>query len=89
MPGTEGRCGMVALKLQSDYQMDWSGFAQFVIANLPVYARPYFVRLRDEIDATNSFKQIKIRLQQEGFNPEKTTDSLYFWTRARAITYLG
>ncbi len=78
VPGTEGRCGMVALKLQSDYQMDWSGFAQFVIANLPVYARPYFVRLRDEIDATNSFKQIKIRLQQEGFNPEKTTDSLYF-----------
>ena len=69
---------MVALKLQPDYQMDWQALAAFVLANLPVYARPYFVRLRDEIDATNSFKQVKTRLQQEGFDPDKITDPLYF-----------
>lgn len=78
VPGAEGRCGMVALKLQPDYQMDWQALAAFVLANLPVYARPYFVRLRDEIDATNSFKQVKTRLQQEGFDPDKITDPLYF-----------
>lgn len=76
--GAEGRCGMVALKLLEGSQVDWDAFAQYVIKNLPVFARPYFVRIRDEIDATNSFKQIKISLQKEGFNPEIVLDQLFF-----------
>jgi citronellyl-CoA synthetase len=76
--GAEGRCGMVALKLLEGAKIDWDAFAQYVIKNLPVYARPYFVRIREEIDATNSFKQIKTNLQKEGFDPNVIKDQLYF-----------
>lgn len=76
--GAEGRCGMVALKLLEGEQIDWHAFAQYIIKNLPIYARPYFVRIREEIDATNSFKQIKTNLQNEGFNPDIVKDQLFF-----------
>ncbi|MEA1962027.1 MAG: long-chain-acyl-CoA synthetase [Bacillota bacterium] len=76
--GTEGRCGMVALSLLEDAKFDLGGFADFVSENLPVYARPYFLRLRDQIDATGSFKQLKIALKKEGFDPALIKDPLYF-----------
>lgn len=76
--GAEGRCGMVALKLLPGAEINWNDFAKYVIDSLPVYARPYFIRIRDEVDATNSFKQIKTTLQKEGFDPEIVSDPLYF-----------
>lgn len=78
IPNTEGRCGMVALKLLEGESIDWDDFARYVIEKLPSYARPYFVRIRDRIDATESFKQVKKHLQAEGFNPETISDPLYF-----------
>lgn len=78
VPGTEGRCGMVALKLLEGESLELEGFARHVCNNLPVYARPYFLRLRDQIDSTNSFKQVKTQLQQEGFDPSLVKDPLYF-----------
>ncbi len=76
--GMEGRCGMVALKPLEGGEIDWNEFAKYVIKNLPVYARPYFVRIRAEVDATNSFKQIKIALQKEGFDPTIIKDPMFF-----------
>lgn len=78
VPGMEGRCGMVAIKLLEGESIDWGEFSKYINEKLPSYARPYFVRLRDQIDATNSFKQVKQRLQQEGFNPDLIKDPLYF-----------
>ena len=52
--------------------------ADYICGNLPVYARPYFIRITKEKDATTSFKQVKSRLQNEGFNPETVKDPLYF-----------
>jgi citronellyl-CoA synthetase len=74
----EGRAGMAALTLRPGSSLDWNVFAEYVIGNLPVYARPYFVRLRKEKDATSSFKQIKSGLQKEGFDPSIIRDNLYF-----------
>ncbi len=75
---TEGRAGMAALTMIKDSKMDWKEFSDYVVENLPVYARPYFVRIRKEKDATSSFKQIKNALQEEGFNPAGIKDPLYF-----------
>jgi len=75
---TEGRAGMAALTLLPGNKLDLARFASFVIENLAVYARPYFVRIRKEIDATSSFKQLKSNLQKEGFNPAHIKDPLYF-----------
>ncbi len=75
---TEGRCGMVALTLLPKASIDWKAFSKFVAENLAVYARPYFVRIRKEKDATTSFKQLKTALQKEGFDPDVIKDPLYF-----------
>lgn len=78
VPGTEGRCGMAAVKLLEGESLDLEAFARHICQNLPVYARPYFLRFRDQIDSTNSFKQLKTKLQQEGFDPGIIKDPLYF-----------
>ncbi len=76
--GAEGRCGMAALTLLPGNSFNWKNFAAYVEANLPVYARPYFVRVRKEKDATSTFKQVKTSLQNEGFDPGLVSDPLYF-----------
>jgi len=78
VPGMEGRCGMAALKMMEGEDIDWEDFSAFIIKELPVYARPYFIRLRPVLDANNSFKQIKQNLQKEGFDPAAIADPLYF-----------
>lgn len=76
--GAEGRCGMVAITPLPGASIDWKKFAAYVTENLPVYARPYFARVRGEKDATSSFKQLKTALQKEGFDPKAVRDPLYF-----------
>ncbi|HQA50873.1 MAG TPA: long-chain-acyl-CoA synthetase [Syntrophomonadaceae bacterium] len=78
VPGMEGRCGMAAIKLLDGEVIDWAKLGAYVCEQLPPYARPYFIRLRDTIDATNSFKQVKTQLQKEGFDPSVIKDPLYF-----------
>lgn len=75
---TEGRAGMAALTPLPGAKLDLDKFSAYVTSNLPVYAWPYFIRITREKDATTSFKQVKSRLQNEGFNPEKIKDPLYF-----------
>ncbi len=87
VPGTEGRCGMVALKVLEGENLDMDAFAQHVYKNLPVYARPYFLRLRDQVDSTNSFKQVKTQLQKEGFDPSLIQDPMYF-LHPQQVTYI-
>ena len=45
---------------------------------LPKYARPIFVRLVKEIELTGTFRMKKVLLQNEGYNPFKIKDPLYF-----------
>ena len=75
---TEGRAGMVALTLLPGEKIDFKALGKYVTEHLAVYARPYFVRIRKEKDATTSFKQLKTALQNEGFDPDRIKDQLYF-----------
>ena len=47
-------------------------------ANLPDYARPLFLRIQPKIEVTGTFKQKKVDLVREGFNPAATSDPIYF-----------
>ncbi|MGE5380424.1 MAG: long-chain-acyl-CoA synthetase [Methylocystaceae bacterium] len=78
VPGYEGRCGMVALKLLEGAEFEPQRFAAYVEEHLPAYARPCFVRLRQELDITNSFKRVKSQLQKQGYNLSLVNDPLYF-----------
>jgi len=84
---TEGRAGMVALTMLPGVKFDPNSFAAYVKDNLAVFARPYFVRIRKEKDATTSFKQLKLSLQNERFNPIVIKDPLYFF-EPRSFKYI-
>ncbi|WP_310212482.1 long-chain-acyl-CoA synthetase [Caulobacter sp. BE264] len=72
----DGKAGMASLVTEGDFDLD--AFAKYVDEALPSYARPLFVRLQKAIETTGTFKYRKIDLVNEGFDPSKTKDPLYF-----------
>jgi fatty-acyl-CoA synthase len=81
----EGRAGMAAIVAGADF--DLAGLRDHVHALLPDYARPLFVRLRDELEVTMTFKQKKTELVAQGFDPAQCADAIYFDDR-RAGAYV-
>ncbi|XP_062410871.1 long-chain fatty acid transport protein 6 [Sardina pilchardus] len=78
VPGYEGRAGMAAIVLKPDQKLDGRTFYSHLVQNLPAYAWPWFLRVETSIDVTETFKQQKGKLVQEGFSPETVQDPLYF-----------
>ncbi|XP_054626466.1 long-chain fatty acid transport protein 2-like [Dunckerocampus dactyliophorus] len=78
VPGHEGRIGMAALTLTENMDFDGKAVYQHVKNYLPSYARPRFIRIQDALPVTGTFKQIKVKLAEEGFNPSIIKDHLFF-----------
>ena len=78
VPGMEGRCGMAAVKLMEDEQLDWKKLIAHINNRMPPHARPIFIRICQELDTTVNLKQLNKHLQEEGFDPSRITDPLYF-----------
>ena len=76
VPGAEGRAGMASLVVDGDF--DITVLHAHLKQRLPSYARPIFLRLSPRIEVTGTFKQRKIDLVREGFDPEKIADPV-FW----------
>jgi fatty-acyl-CoA synthase len=76
VPGYDGKVGMAAVVAHGN--LDLTGLRQYIAENLPEYAQPAFLRIRDELDVTGTFKQRKLDLVKDGFDPAKITDALYF-----------
>ncbi len=76
VPGHEGRAGMAAIMV--DGAVDLGALRAHLRAQLPGYARPLFVRVRREIEMTMTFKQKKVDLVAQGFDPGKTSDAIFF-----------
>jgi fatty-acyl-CoA synthase len=74
--GHDGRAGMAAVVIANDF--DFSVFADHLGRRLPAYAHPLFVRISDNLEATETFKQKKHQLARDGFDPAVVTDPLYF-----------
>jgi fatty-acyl-CoA synthase len=74
--GRDGRAGMAAIVC--DGQCDLGALHAHLARNLPDYARPLFLRIQPKIDVTGTFKQKKVDLVREGFNPAATSDPIYF-----------
>jgi len=78
VPGADGRAGMAALTLEDGVDgLDLDAFSAYVGRELPSYARPLFLRVEQEIDVTGTFKMVKGKLRDEGFDPDLVTDPLY------------
>ncbi|XP_013882119.1 very long-chain acyl-CoA synthetase [Austrofundulus limnaeus] len=78
VPGHEGRIGMAALTLKENMSFDGKRLHQHVKNYLPSYARPRFIRIQDALAVTGTFKQLKAKLAEEGFNPDIIQDPLFF-----------
>jgi fatty-acyl-CoA synthase len=74
--GYDGKAGMAAIVPGEDF--DLARLHAHVHARLAPFARPLFLRLQKSIDATSTFKQKKVGLVSEGFDPAVVTDRLYF-----------
>lgn len=82
IPKTEGRAGMAAIVGGGGFNL--AALQQHLAERLPEYARPLFLRLRDAIETTGTFKPKKPELSRDGYDPTATTDPLYFYDRERA-----
>ncbi len=76
IPGNEGRAGMAAIV--SDTTLDLVAFREHLVNRLPGYARPLFLRIRNEIEITATFKHKKHDLVDSGYDPTATKDPIYF-----------
>jgi fatty-acyl-CoA synthase len=72
----DGRAGMAALVV--DGLFDIRELARRLEGRLPSYARPVFLRLQPEIAVTGTFKQRKVELVKEGFDPAAIANPI-FW----------
>jgi fatty-acyl-CoA synthase len=75
VPGHEGRAGMAAIVCQD---CDLPALYLHLQDSLPEYARPVFVRVRRDLDMTATFKQKKVDLVKQGFDPDTIADPIYF-----------
>jgi fatty-acyl-CoA synthase len=75
IPGRDGRAGMAAIVC--DPAVNLASLRSFLAARLPEYARPLFLRIRGEIEVTATFKQKKVDLVNEGFDPTRIRDAIY------------
>jgi fatty-acyl-CoA synthase len=73
---TEGAAGMAALAV--DGALDFSEFRRHLHRRLPSYARPLFLRLKERLEVTATFKHRKLELVREGFDPAASGDAIFF-----------
>ncbi|KAF7656350.1 hypothetical protein LDENG_00042720 [Lucifuga dentata] len=78
VPAHEGRIGMAALKLKEDMDFDGKATYQQIKTSLPSYARPRFIRIQATLAVTGTYKQMKTKLAEEGFNPAVIKDPLFY-----------
>jgi fatty-acyl-CoA synthase len=81
VPGSDGRAGMAAIV--TAVPLDLVRFQEHLATHLPDYARPLFLRLSAEIEATTTFKHRKGDLVRAGYDPSAGGDPIYFRDPAR------
>jgi fatty-acyl-CoA synthase len=81
IPGHDGRAGMAAIVCEAG--IDLVALRSHLASHLPDYARPVFVRIRAEIEVTATFKQRKVDLVKDGFDPTQVRDPIFFDDQAR------
>lgn len=76
--GYEGKAGMASIILKPNKSLNLEKVYEQVVTSLPSYACPRFLRIQEKMETTGTFKPQKFQLVEEGFNPIKISDPLYF-----------
>ncbi|SDJ76194.1 citronellyl-CoA synthetase [Pseudomonas delhiensis] len=77
IPGTDGRCGMAALRLAPGQAVDGKALAEHLDRELPAYAVPLFLRLLQQVETTGTFKYKKADLKNAAFDPRQVGEALF------------
>jgi len=75
VPSSEGRAGMAAVVVAPDF--DLNELRRALVARLPDYARPLFIRVVTATELTGTFKLRKHELALEGYDLTRVRDALY------------
>jgi fatty-acyl-CoA synthase len=75
IPGADGRAGMATLV--ADGELDLKALQAHLSERLPEYACPLFLRIRNNLDVTATFKYTKTDLVRQGYDPATTADPIY------------
>jgi acyl-CoA synthetase (AMP-forming)/AMP-acid ligase II len=76
--GADGRAGMAALCINDAFNI--TTFARHVMTHLRGYQRPLFLRLlTSKMETTGTLKHQKVKYREEGFDPARTADKLYYF----------
>jgi fatty-acyl-CoA synthase len=81
IPETEGRAGMAAIVTGDGFDLET--LKRHIKEQLSPYAWPLFLRLRPALDATSTFKQRKVELVREGYDPTIIDEPLFFFDADR------
>lgn len=68
IPNNDGRAGMVTLVISKDEVFDLDQVTKQLQKELPKYAIPIFIRLKEKIDFTHTHKIKKFNLKKESYN---------------------
>ena len=85
--GAEGRAGMVAFSLEGGSVLDVAALTVLVEEQLPVYARPVFVRVQRAMATTGTFKLLKGELREQAYHPEQVGDDEIYVRMPRSEGY--
>lgn len=78
---TNGRAGMASITPHEGHtadELDLPGLYAHIKAELPAYAVPVFLRVRQAMETTGTFKYQKNNLKKEGFDPSKVEGEVLF-----------
>lgn len=84
VPNTDGRAGMAVIVAQNE--IDFDRLLQHLKRQLPIFAVPLFLRVKNQIEVTSTFKYKKLDLVKEGFDPNKVEDVI-MWLDPRLGKY--
>lgn len=76
VPGTDGKAGMASVTTNGF--LDYEHLFESLSAKLPAYAVPVFIREQQEASTTDTYKQRKVDLVKEGFDPEAVKDRVWY-----------
>jgi fatty-acyl-CoA synthase len=76
VPGMDGRAGMAALVVDSKF--DRATLPASLASSLANYSRPVFLRMMPQMEITGTFKQRKVELVKEGFDPSTIAEPIYW-----------
>ena len=74
VPGYDGRAGMAAITLKTALEPE--ALERLLRDRLPDYAIPLFLRIRQTLETTDTFKFRKVELRDEGMNPMRVQEPL-------------